>query len=89
MPRPKKVQTGKGTTPAEPAMKSRRGRKSTPIQVANEVAEMIKVIVAHDGGTEADFVTPILREDVTLAYKRVLRQMGERIERLDEPRPSH
>jgi hypothetical protein len=86
MPRSNKQPKGQKPVPEptpgpapEAKMKSRKGKNSTPVQVANEVAEMIKTIVAHDQVSEWAYVTPILSPQVLMDYERVEREIAERI----------
>lgn len=67
--------------PDPPAYKAKR--KTMPIQVETELAEIAGVIAAHDGITVGQLVNDHLRPFLVEHYRRVLREADERMRRLD------
>lgn len=59
-----------------------KGRKTAPIQVEVQLARWVAIIATHDGITQSELLSPIIKEPITHAYKRVQKEMGKEIEGL-------
>lgn len=64
--------------------KGKRDRKSAPIQVDKEIARRVAVIATHMGITQSEFVTPYIRQYVNTHYRKVVSEMGDEAEGLDD-----
>ena len=49
----------------------RSGRRTAPVQVEKDLARMAAVIASHDGITQSDLVSPLLRPFLEGEYARV------------------
>lgn len=58
-------------------------RKTMPIQVETELAEIASTVAAHDGITVGALVNDYLRPFLIEHYRRVQREISERVRRLD------
>ena len=61
----------------------KRERATAPIQVEKRLARMIAVIATHDGVTQSELISPVLKQFAEANYKRVVRAMGTEVEELD------
>lgn len=61
------------------------GRKTAPIQVEKQLARWAAVIAAHDGTTQSDLVSPVLKPFLKLHYERVQKEIEENVRRMNEP----
>ena len=52
-------------------VEDRSGRLSGPVQVYKELARWVGVICQHRNWTQAEFLSPIIREAVEAEYKKV------------------
>ena len=60
-------------------VEDRTGRKTAPVQVAKDLARMAAVVASHDGITQADLISPLLRPFLTAEYKRVQEQIQQEL----------
>lgn len=58
----------------------RSNRKTAPIQVERQLAEMIVQIAAHDGKTITDTISPLIKQWVLTNYERVLQEGKARLD---------
>jgi len=67
---------------ADPEPKKRE-RLTAPVQVTGDLAHMVGVVCAHDGVTQAELLSGFLRPYVEEHYRRVQREIAERVKRMD------
>ena len=63
----------------------RSGRRTAPIQVEKDLARMAAVIASHDGITQADLVSPVLRPFLLGQYARVKQAIDNELK--SQPKP--
>lgn len=68
--------------PAAPPDKPER--KTAPVQISTDLARMAAVIAAHDDISVGELLNGYLRPFLIDNYKRVQRQIGERVKELDD-----
>lgn len=69
------------TEPAAPPDKPER--KTAPVQISTELARMAAVIAAHDDISVGELLSGFLRPYVEEHYRRVQREIAERVKRMD------
>lgn len=60
----------------------KRERATAPVQVDKKLARMIAVIATHDGITQSELISPVLRQFVEANYKRAVKEMGTEADEL-------
>ena len=75
---------GKQKPKPGPQGDDRAGRRTAPIQVEKELARMAAVIASHDGITQAELVSPVLRQFLRTHYERVQKEIQENIKKMAE-----
>jgi hypothetical protein len=59
------------------------GRKTAPVQIEKELARMAAVIASHDGITQAELLSPVIRGFLRGQYERVQKEIQERIRQMN------
>ncbi len=62
----------------------RSGRKTAPVQIDKELARMLGTIAAHDGKTQAELLTPLIRQWIITNYDRAQKEMGTKLKEMRE-----
>ena len=57
----------------------RSGRRTAPVQVEKDLAHMAAVIASHDGITQSDLVSPLLRPFLEGEYARVSEEIQRNV----------
>lgn len=50
--------------------------KTSPVQLPTPMVRKLRVITAHRGGTQGEFITPLINEAVNEEYRKVVAEMG-------------
>lgn len=53
-----------------------RDRGTAPVQLPVSLVRMLRVIVAHRGVTQAEFLSPLIRNRVGEEYRKVLSELN-------------
>lgn len=60
-----------------------RKRNTAPVQIEKELARMAATIASHDGVTQSELLSPVVRQFLIMNYERVKRQIQENLNRMN------
>jgi hypothetical protein len=62
----------------------RSGRKTAPVQIDKDLAQMLATIATHEQTTQASLLTPLIRQWIITNYERVQKEMGAKLKEMKD-----